>query len=211
MGCYDGAVSTRTRPAGDRTRERILEVALPLFADHGFAGTSVRTLAAAADVNVATLAYHFEDKEGLYDCVVQRLHEDLAGAFPSDRPPAGTPEEVLRSYVRAAWAFTVQHRQHVRLLVRHVLDHGAQPEVILDRWSDRLLGQADALLALFRPDWPPHRRRLLVLSLMHLTVRLVLEDPRQLARMSGIPQDRLEDEVVDWLGDLCVRELGLSP
>jgi len=202
-------VTTRTRPAGDRTRERILEVALPLFAEHGFAGTSVRTIASAAEVNVATLAYHFADKEGLYDCVVQRLHEDLAAAFPSE-PPRGTPEEVLRGYVAAAWAFTVQHRQHVRLLLRHVLDHGAQPAVVLDEWSDRLLGRADALLALFRPEWPPHRRRLLVLSLMHLTVRLVLEDPGQLARMSGIPAERLEDEVVAWLGDLCLRELGLA-
>jgi AcrR family transcriptional regulator len=201
-------VSARTRPAGDRTRERILDVALPLFADSGFAGTSVRAIASAAEVNVATLAYHFTDKEGLYDCVVQRLHEDLARAFPSD-PPVGTPQEVLRGTVAAAWAFTVQHRQHVRLLVRHVLDHGAQPQVILDQWSDRLLGRADALLAPFRPEWPAHRRRLLVLSLMHLTVRLVLEDPGQLARMSGIPEERLEEEVVAWLGDLCVRELGL--
>lgn len=199
---------TRTRPAGDRTRERILEVALPLFADHGFAGTSVRTVASAAEVNVATLAYHYSDKEGLYDCVVQRLHEDLAAAFPSALP-GGTAEEVVRGVVRVAWTFAVEHRQHVRLLVRHVLDHGAQPAVVAEQWSEQLMARADALLAAFRPEWTSTRRRLLVVSVMHLTVRLVLEDPAQLARMIGVAEDRLEDEVVAWLGDLVVRELGL--
>ncbi|MEQ1500817.1 MAG: TetR family transcriptional regulator [Myxococcota bacterium] len=199
---------SRTRPDGDRTRERILDVALPLFAESGFAGTSVRTIATAAGVNVATLAYHFQDKEGLYDTVVQRLHADLAG-FPTS-PTAAPPADALRWYIGEAWAFARAHRQHLRLLLRHVLDHGAQPQVVLDRWSEPLLVRADALLAPFRPDWPPARRRMLVLSLMHLTVRLVLEDPRQLSLMSGIPEDAIEREVVDWLAGLAGRELGLD-
>ena len=62
--------SRKQRADGARTRERILAEALPLFAARGFAGTSVRQVAAAAEVNVATLAYHFSDKQGLYDAVV---------------------------------------------------------------------------------------------------------------------------------------------
>lgn len=199
---------TRTRTDGDRTRERIIEVALPLFAAHGYAGTSVRTVASAAGVNVATLAYHFSDKEGLYDTIVQRLHTELAEGFPSD-PPAGTPAEVLRWWTRAGWTFVNDHRDHVRLLVRHLLDHGALPEVVLDRWSEQLLVRADAIVAVFRPDWPSSRRRLLVLSMMHLVVRLAIEDRGQLSAMTGIPQDRLEEEIVDWLASMLARELGL--
>lgn len=200
-------MSVRTRADGDRTRERILDVALPLFAEHGYAGTGVRAVATAAGVNVATLAYHFVDKEGLYETVVQRLHVDLAAGFP-DRGPVGRPEDVMGWWMRAAWEFARAHRQHLRLLVRHLLDHGAQPQVVMDRWSEPLLERAEAIVAAFRPEWPPHRRRLLVLSLMHLTVRLVLEDPDQLARMSGVPVERIEDEVVDWLTSMALRELG---
>lgn len=200
-------MSARTRPDGDRTRERILDVALPLFAEHGYAGTSVRTVASAAEVNVATLAYHFVDKEGLYETVVQRLHVELSAGFPS-QVPSGLPEEVMGWWMRTAWAFAKSHRQHLRLLVRHLLDHGSQPQVVMDTWSEPLLVKAEAILSAFRPEWPPHRRRLLVLSLMHLTVRLVLEDPGQLARMSALPVERIEDEVVDWLTSMALREMG---
>lgn len=196
-----------TRPDGDKTRERILEVALPLFARHGFAGTSVRTIATAAGVNVATLAYHFSDKEGLYDTVVQRLHLDLSEQLPP--PPQGPPLEILRHFIAIAWRFVGAHREHVQLLVRHLLDHGAQPQVVLDRWSEPLLLRADELIAAFRPDWPIHRRRLLVLSLMHLTVRLMLEDRAQLSQMSHIPEDKLDSEIVDWLTALAALGLGV--
>lgn len=197
------------RSDGETTRERILEVALPLFAAHGFAGTSVRAVASAAGVNVATLAYHFDDKAGLYDTVVQRLHEDLAAGFPVEWP-TGTPEQVMRAFVGLGWGFAQAHREHLRLLVRHVLDHGEQPVVVVERWSDRLLTRAERIVAPFRPEWPPERHRLLILSMMHLTVRLVLENPGQLSRMTGIAENALEAEVLDWLTAVALRELGVS-
>lgn len=79
----------RGRGGGENTRERILTAALPLFAAHGFAGTSTRMIAKSANVNVATLAYYFEGKEGLYLTVLQRLHEDLVSFLPSAMPALG--------------------------------------------------------------------------------------------------------------------------
>src|SRR5215469_2589082 len=68
-------------PAGsageDHTRERILKTAEQLFAKRGFDGVSVRELASAAQVNVASIAYHFESKEGLLAEVYRRHCEPL--------------------------------------------------------------------------------------------------------------------------------------
>ncbi|MCB9687447.1 MAG: TetR/AcrR family transcriptional regulator [Alphaproteobacteria bacterium] len=204
---------SKPRSDGDRTRERILEVALPLFAQHGFAGTSVRTVGAAAGVNVATLAYHFQDKQGLYDAVVQRLHEDLASNLAvrvAQGTSASEPRELLRSWLREAWRFSDEHREHQRLLLRHVLDHGRRPEVIEARWSDPLMERASALVGMLRPDMPEHERRLLVVTLMHLTVRLVLEDRRQLAHMAGLAEEGIDERIVDWLTTLTAPQLGLQ-
>ena len=51
--------------AGRRRRELILEKAAAIFADHGFAATSYREIAAACDLTPAGLAHHFTDKSAI--------------------------------------------------------------------------------------------------------------------------------------------------
>ena len=52
------------------TRERILDVALDLFARHGFAGTSVRQLARAVGLRESSLYNHFAGKEAIYHALI---------------------------------------------------------------------------------------------------------------------------------------------
>lgn len=195
------------RSDGERTREKILEVALPLFAEGGFAGTSVRKIATAAEVNVATLAYHFTDKQGLYDAVVVRLHEDLERDFPDDLMASG--DDPIRTVVTRAWAFVLAHRDQIRLQVRHVLDTGAQPAIVVEQRSEPLLVRAEAFVGLFRPDWTRTERRMLVLGLMHQVVRLSLEDRDQLSAMLGGVDD-LDQAVIDFVTSMVKRQLGLA-
>jgi|JI10StandDraft_1071094.scaffolds.fasta_scaffold29275_4 AcrR family transcriptional regulator len=53
----------------DHPRSRLLLAALRLFAQQGYAKTSVRDLAEAASVNVAAVSYYFGDKAALYRAV----------------------------------------------------------------------------------------------------------------------------------------------
>lgn len=201
-------MARKTRAAGERTRERILAAALPLFAEHGFAGTSTRMVAGAAEVNVATLAYYFEGKEGLYNAVVQRLHEDLAEAMPTEFPPEALTDPA-RWLADTAWDFAVEHRVHIRLLIRGVLDSGRHHEAIMERWSDMLLDRASELIGRFRPDMPPVRRRLTVISLQHSVARLAIEDREQLAQMTGHPVD-LDEEIRTWIAHQIRLHLGMG-
>jgi TetR/AcrR family transcriptional regulator, regulator of cefoperazone and chloramphenicol sensitivity len=59
----------------DRTRERILEAAGQLFADHGFEATTVRDICQTAGANIAAVNYYFGDKERLYVEAVVRAHK----------------------------------------------------------------------------------------------------------------------------------------
>lgn len=54
------------------TRERILDVAERLFADSGFASTSLRDITAEAGVNLAAVNYHFGSKESLLVAILER-------------------------------------------------------------------------------------------------------------------------------------------
>ncbi len=57
---------SRPGPDAGDARARLLHAAIRLFALQGFAKTSTRELAEAAQVNVAAISYYFGDKAGLY-------------------------------------------------------------------------------------------------------------------------------------------------
>lgn len=54
------------------TKDRILDVAEELFAEHGFGATSMRTITTTAGVNLAAINYHFGSKEGLVEAIFSR-------------------------------------------------------------------------------------------------------------------------------------------
>ena len=56
------ALAKPLRSDGQEARTRLLDAALVLFADKGFAKTSTREIAQAAQVNVASISYYFGDK-----------------------------------------------------------------------------------------------------------------------------------------------------
>ena len=72
---------------GADSRQRILDAALALMSEHGVAGTSMRMLAGAADLNVATLYHHFPSKADLLHAVLEqrRYLERLGTERPEQR------------------------------------------------------------------------------------------------------------------------------
>lgn len=52
-------------------REQLINVAIDVFAEHGFAGGSLRTIAERAGVSHAALLQHFGSKEGLLTAVLE--------------------------------------------------------------------------------------------------------------------------------------------
>ncbi len=67
-----GTISTRgPYRTGLRRREQLIAVATTVFAEHGYAGGSIRTIAEQAGVSHATLIQHFGSKEGLLTAVLE--------------------------------------------------------------------------------------------------------------------------------------------
>ena len=59
------------------TKDRILDAAEGLFMEHGFEATSLRSITAAASVNLAAVNYHFGSKEELFQAVLTRRLDPL--------------------------------------------------------------------------------------------------------------------------------------
>jgi len=73
---YSGPV---TQGDGDQasasTREKILDVALDLFTDQGFDGTSMREIAQRLSITKPSIYYHFASKEDILLALHMRAHE----------------------------------------------------------------------------------------------------------------------------------------
>ncbi|WP_329135070.1 TetR/AcrR family transcriptional regulator [Streptomyces sp. NBC_01476] len=93
-------------PRRSDTRRRIQDVALELFAEHGYEKTSLREIAERLDVTKAALYYHFKTKED----ILVSISEDLARpvdeliAWAESQPRTlATKQEMLRRYSDALW------------------------------------------------------------------------------------------------------------
>jgi TetR/AcrR family transcriptional regulator, regulator of cefoperazone and chloramphenicol sensitivity len=85
------------RSDGAQAKRRLLDAALPLFAEKGFAKTSTREIAQAAQVNIASISYYFGDKAGLYRAVFM----DPRGNPHGDAMLLQTNKTTLDTFLRA--------------------------------------------------------------------------------------------------------------
>jgi len=58
-------------------REAILNAAESIFAEHGFDGARIDTIAAASGYNKSLIFHYFDDKLGLYSAVIRRVDKEI--------------------------------------------------------------------------------------------------------------------------------------
>jgi AcrR family transcriptional regulator len=119
-----GATARSHTPKGKLARERILKASEPLFADRGFYGTSMRDIAEASDLPLASVVYHFAQKEKLYAAILGEIAEQLIGDMDAAR--TANPELPLEAAIRALIRWSIDNPGRNRLLVRELLDNHAR-------------------------------------------------------------------------------------
>ncbi|MDO5693240.1 MAG: TetR/AcrR family transcriptional regulator [Pseudomonadota bacterium] len=82
----------------------LIEAALALFVEKGYAATRVEEVAAHAGVSKGTLFLYFPSKEELFKAVVhENASRHLQDAFREVAEYAGTSTELLREFIRRWW------------------------------------------------------------------------------------------------------------
>ena len=106
--------STRTRDA-EATQAQIVAAAAGIFAEKGFADTSVSEIAAAAGVTKSLIHHHFGSKQGLWDAIKDRHFSEYfqAQSVMLDRPP---DVQLLRDSVEEYFRFLQRQPAFVRLI-----------------------------------------------------------------------------------------------
>lgn len=102
--------SAAQRPRGAKLDE-ILDAALTAFAELGFAGASMRTIASRAGTSLSNLYNYFPSKDDLLVAVLKSANDELLRRVTQSVEASGaTPEEQLRAAVHAYVGFSTDHQ-----------------------------------------------------------------------------------------------------
>ncbi len=153
--------------AGSDQRSRILDAALELMGEQGASTTSMRQLAGACDINVATLYHYFPSKSDLLRAVIDERgwDDDLASMIDPPVPRRGAPTTRLASLLTFVATGAMATETVWRLFLGEAVHSDADAmamgrqlsdelESALERWIPSLLpeftGDVAALARLLR-------------------------------------------------------------
>ena len=109
-------ISKRSKATTLNARERLLETAISLFAQKGYAGTTVREIAQQAGVSKPVLYYYFESKEGLFLSILEQAENLQIRMLTDVLESRGTVLERLLILYRRVYAEVEAHRSLYKMI-----------------------------------------------------------------------------------------------
>jgi TetR/AcrR family transcriptional regulator len=105
----------------DKVEGAILQEAVRLFAECGFEGTAIATVAERAGLSKQNLMYYFPTKQALYQRVLDNVLDDWLERMASLADASKDPGDVLRAYVRAKLQFSREQPLASRVYAMEVI------------------------------------------------------------------------------------------
>ncbi len=107
------------------TEDKIKKAALELFLEKGFERTSIRDIAAKANINIALLNYHFKSKENLFDSLFSELISTYTPTLNNILSSELALEEKIRQYV-SKYIDILQENPRITYFVLSVLQRNPE-------------------------------------------------------------------------------------
>jgi AcrR family transcriptional regulator len=181
-------------PRSEGTRLAILRAARSMFAARGFDQTTIRAVAAEADVDASMVMRYFQSKAGLFTAAVSTdlRVPDLSSA------PAGQQGDVLVRYFVSRWEEPAGDDKLIALL-RTAVTSDAVAEQVQATLSQRLTGPIAALGA----GQVPERAALIAAQLLGLALcRYIL----RFEPLASLPADDVVAAVGPSVHDYLTRQ-----
>lgn len=194
----------KPEPSAAKTRLALIEAGGAVFAEVGFHNATVREICRRAGANIASVNYHFGDKDALYREVLAYFQTRAYLKFPLDMdlpPGAGAPAR-LRAFVRAFLLRIFDHSSdawHGKLVSREMVDPtGALDAIVVERIRPQAQHLAAIVADLLGGDPDPDLVRLCAFSVVSqcifyhhcqpVVIRLFPEQcfsPEEIERLAG--------------------------
>jgi AcrR family transcriptional regulator len=200
-----------TRKKGEETRDRIHAAALSLFRKKGFEATTMRDVAAAAEVALGAAYYYFPSKEAIVLAYYERTHAKSTAQVLAVFAESDDVRARLGATFHAKLDVLAKDRKLLSGLFRSVADPSAEASIFGERTRsvreesivlfDRAIAPAPEIAAL-----DAGARRVLALALWSLHMGVLLYFIHDVS-----PKQRKTRGLVDRSLDLVVALLPLAP
>ena len=178
--------------SGAKSKQRILETARALFAEQGYAGTTVRAVAAEADVDPAMVFYFFNTKQGLFAAATAYMSADVPVGIESVFAGGldGIGERLVRTVLENHDA---SDNNPLVLLAQAAPSHGEESAGLLREFIEQEIeGRLETLL-----DDPEAPMRVAMVTVQILGLVMV----RHIARIEPVASAPV-DELVEQFGPI---------
>jgi len=133
------------------TRQQLLEAAAEVFAERGFDAATVREICDKAGTNIASVNYHFRDKEGLYAEVLKYALHRANVKYPAalGLKPRATVEERLRAFIRSFLLRIFEEGPqawHGKLMLREMVNPTAALDALVEAEIRPMAGQVQSIV-----------------------------------------------------------------
>ena len=181
-------MATRTSSEVGRggRRAELLEIAARLFADGGYAGTSMGDIGAAAGISGPALYWHFSSKEALLSELLADVSEDLLSGARACRAEATDGAQALALLVDAHLAFAVGEVAMITLHERELVHLPPDTQHRIRRAQRLYIEEWVAALRQVHPASSAERCRAVVqgtFGLLNSTPRLTWMSASELTRV----------------------------
>lgn len=114
------------------TQKKILDVSRKLFAEKGFEGTSIRDIAKEAEVNVASVNYHFKSKENLYSHIIQEGCHELSKRSSQIYEEHKQSKESIEEFFVKMFRDFLSHEDDIVSNMKMLMSVGHSPDLVFE-------------------------------------------------------------------------------
>jgi AcrR family transcriptional regulator len=207
---------TDTKPRWERRKDarpqELLEAALELFVERGFAATRLEDVARRAGVSKGTLYLYFENKEELFKAVVRATIGQAIGQAELDLAASDAPSAALLKEMLMRWWAQIGATKLAGITKLMMTESGNFPELVRF-YEDEVIARGNALLVrvlergLARGEFRPHDPQVMMPVLSAPVLMLMMWNNAFLPCGGGSAID--PDQYMAAFLDLALR--GLAP
>lgn len=119
----------RTKEEAEATRKTLMETALLVFSEQGYANTKLEDIAIRANVTRGAIYHHFGSKADLFNCLLEEIGTRISGVIDKAVAEGGNNLDIFRRIIVYNMAYLEEDDEYRAVIELSNIRTGVPPEL----------------------------------------------------------------------------------